>query len=875
MPGSIKGITIEVAGSTTGLQKALSDVDKKSRDLQGELKQVDRALKFNPGNVELIAQKQQLLAEQVQVTTTRLDRLKAAQQQVNQQFQKGEINADQYRSFQREIITTESKLKGLKTQLGAIDDVKAPTNLKTELNKVEHEAEGAKEAVSELGVALGGLVAGAGLDKVIETATELSSLKTKIDISFDVPESSKQSVKDAIKNIEAYGIDGETALEGVRRQWALNKNASDATNTAVAKGAAVIASAYSGIDFTELIQETNEIGAALKISNKEALGMVNALLKTGFPPDQLDIIAEYGTQLKTAGYSAEQIQAIFAAGVDTKSWNVDSLIDGIKEGRINLTAFAQAVPKAITPLLKQAGISEKQFTSWGKAIAKGGQSGANAMSQLVKSINGIDDATLKNSLGVAVWATLYEDNGQNIIDTLDNASSKTVDLKANQKQLNESVKKMDADPVVKFNKAVTDLKTTLGPLLQTVTDFITAMSDWASKNPELAATIVAITSVIGILMGIVVALSPLFIPLAAAAAAWGISLAALSGIIAGVIVVIALIIAAIMNWSTVVSFIGGVLSGLADVAIAAFNIMVDVIVAAMAGLGTAIVDALTFLASFFSGIWSSIVAAATFVFTTLASFFSGLWNGIKSTAVAAWNILKSTLIAVWNALKAAATSAFNGIKSFLSSTWNSIKSTVSNTWNGIKSVISNAWSGIKSTISNGISSAYNTVIGYVGKFKTAGKSLLSALADGIRNGISAAVSAVSSGMDQIRQFLPFSPAKEGPLSDLDKSGESFFPTFSSKMNTGLKPMLAKVNAGFQQARDTIDANQIGTMGASNTVTNVDAPVNVTIQLTGTVTMNNEQQLNELAELLGDKIDQVLAKKNTIINRAAGVRRYGS
>lgn len=64
----IKGITIELDGETTGLQKALSNVTKQSMDIQKELKDVDRLLKFDPSNVEAIAQKQKLLASQVEVT---------------------------------------------------------------------------------------------------------------------------------------------------------------------------------------------------------------------------------------------------------------------------------------------------------------------------------------------------------------------------------------------------------------------------------------------------------------------------------------------------------------------------------------------------------------------------------------------------------------------------------------------------------------------------------------------------------------------------------------------------------------------------------------------------------------------------------------
>ena len=109
MAGKIKGITIEIGGNVQPLNKALESVNKKSRDIQNELRQVDRLLKFNPGNTELLAQKQKLLGDQVANTREKLDRLKAAQAQVNEQFQKGEIGEEQYRAFQRELVKTEDR----------------------------------------------------------------------------------------------------------------------------------------------------------------------------------------------------------------------------------------------------------------------------------------------------------------------------------------------------------------------------------------------------------------------------------------------------------------------------------------------------------------------------------------------------------------------------------------------------------------------------------------------------------------------------------------------------------------------------------------------------------------------------------------------
>ena len=117
MAGNIKGITIEIGGDTQKLNKALEDVNKKSRDIQSELKQVEKLLKLDPGNTELLAQKQKLLAEAVANSKEKLDRLKSAQEQVNEQFKKGEISEEQYRAFQREVAKAEQELDGFEKQL--------------------------------------------------------------------------------------------------------------------------------------------------------------------------------------------------------------------------------------------------------------------------------------------------------------------------------------------------------------------------------------------------------------------------------------------------------------------------------------------------------------------------------------------------------------------------------------------------------------------------------------------------------------------------------------------------------------------------------------------------------------------------------------
>lgn len=114
MAGTIKGMTIEIGGNTTPLEQALKSVNKEIKGTQSELKEVDRLLKLDPKNVDLLKQKQQLLGEQIGNTTKKLDGLKQAQAKLDAEMSKGgEVNQQEYRKLQREIATTESSLKKL------------------------------------------------------------------------------------------------------------------------------------------------------------------------------------------------------------------------------------------------------------------------------------------------------------------------------------------------------------------------------------------------------------------------------------------------------------------------------------------------------------------------------------------------------------------------------------------------------------------------------------------------------------------------------------------------------------------------------------------------------------------------------------------
>ena len=108
---NIKGLTVEIGGDTTKLGKALENVNKKSRDLSSELGQINKLLKMDPGNADLLAQKQKVLAEAIKNTAEKLETLKKAEKQVQEQFKRGEVSEDQVRALQREIIQTEKTME--------------------------------------------------------------------------------------------------------------------------------------------------------------------------------------------------------------------------------------------------------------------------------------------------------------------------------------------------------------------------------------------------------------------------------------------------------------------------------------------------------------------------------------------------------------------------------------------------------------------------------------------------------------------------------------------------------------------------------------------------------------------------------------------
>jgi len=173
MANRIKGLTIEIGGDTTKLDKALSGTNKEIKQTQSELKDVERLLKLDPKNTELLAQKQKLLSQGVEQTKTKLEELKRAEQQLKAAGV--DENSSQFMALRREIIDTEQQMKGFSGETKtAAKNVKEVGDQTKAVEKLKDAAQVAAKAFAAMAAAAGGIVIGTvkGLADATKSAAE-------------------------------------------------------------------------------------------------------------------------------------------------------------------------------------------------------------------------------------------------------------------------------------------------------------------------------------------------------------------------------------------------------------------------------------------------------------------------------------------------------------------------------------------------------------------------------------------------------------------------------------------------------------------------------------------------------------------------------
>lgn len=264
----IKGITVQIGGDTTELGKALESVNKKSDDLSDELKEINRMLKFDPSSTDLLAQKQRVLAGAIESTEKKLDTLREAERQVQEQFARGDATEEQMRALQREIIATEGKLKSYKNQAeGATAETK-------ELGDEAEETGGAFEGMggklaNAAKVGIGAVVAGASaavgvLVASAESTREYRTEMGKLTTAFETVGHRTEIAEEAYKRLQAVIGETDQSVEAAQQIALLAESEEDVVQWAdLAAGVvARFGDALQPEVFFESANETIKLGEA-------------------------------------------------------------------------------------------------------------------------------------------------------------------------------------------------------------------------------------------------------------------------------------------------------------------------------------------------------------------------------------------------------------------------------------------------------------------------------------------------------------------------------------------------------------------------------------------------------------------------------------
>lgn len=253
MAKNIKGITIELNGDATGLDNAIKGVNKETASLQSELRQVETALKFNPGNMELLAQKSEILGKEIASVSNKLDILKKSKEQVDQQFANGEISDEQYRAFNREIIKTESQLDSLEKSLDEND--KAMKNNGKTADEAKSKFNGLGSVLGTVAKTAAAALAAMGVAAVGAT-TALVNMSVKGAAYADDVLTASTVTGIATDKLQAYGYAaGLVDVEVETLTGSMAKNIKSMTTAS--KGTGDVAAAYQKLG----VQVTNADGS--------------------------------------------------------------------------------------------------------------------------------------------------------------------------------------------------------------------------------------------------------------------------------------------------------------------------------------------------------------------------------------------------------------------------------------------------------------------------------------------------------------------------------------------------------------------------------------------------------------------------------------
>lgn len=381
MASRIKGITVEIGGDTSGLEKALSDVNNSIKKTQSQLRDVNNLLKLDPSNTILLAQKQELLQSAIGDTEKKLEALEQAQVDVVKAFERGDLGKDQYMAFQREVEETRGALNRYKADL---------SGLQSEQERLASNTERLSKLFAATGSSVDDYadVLGSRLVTAIRNGTASSDqLKTAVEKIGKAVTGGKADIKqltDALDTVD----DGQA----VRNLIEDLNDVGDAAQGA-ADDIGEIAQATKGAALMEAADQLSVVGDKIQDVGDKA---VNAYAETETAVSKVN--AYFGETGEAAEASAEIVKNVYGSGVGQSMDAVAEAVIMVKKnlGDLGDTDLTNLTKQALTleelygidmnetlrgvnSLMKQYGLTAQEAMDY---IVRGTQNGLDKTNEL-------------------------------------------------------------------------------------------------------------------------------------------------------------------------------------------------------------------------------------------------------------------------------------------------------------------------------------------------------------------------------------------------------------------------------------------------------------------------------------------------------------
>ena len=761
MANRIKGITVEIGGDTTKLSKALEGVNRDIKGTQTQLKDVQKLLKLDPTNTELLSQKHKLLADAVSATKEKLEVLKTAAEQANTALSNGEISQQQYDALQREIIETENELKRLTTEAN---------NSHTALEKlgvVGEKMQDAGDKISGVGqkllpvtagvTALGTIAVKTGADfdaamsKVAAvsgaTGSEMDALREKAREMGSKTKFSASEAADAMNYMAMAGWKTNDMLSGI--EGIMNLAAASGEDLASTSDIVTDALTAFGLSASDSGHFADILAAASSNANTN-VSMMGETFKYAAPVlGSLGYSAEDSAiaigLMANAGIKSSQAGTALRSAITNLAKPTDTVASAMEQYGISLTDSSGKM-YSLRELMEQlrqklGGLSEAE-----QAQAAASLFGKEAMSGMLAIINGspADFEKLSNAIDTCSdtvdgyngttekMAAVMQDNlaGQVTIlkSQLEELAISFSDIlmptiRSIVSRIQELVDKLNQlDPQTKETIAKIALVTAaLGPMLVVLGKTISSVGTVFSAVSKLPALFSAVQGGIGAITG-----------------ALGVSLGSLLAIIAAVAALVAAFVHLwktndefksniIAIWEQIKNTFTGLTQGITDRLNALgfdFESFTDVLKAAWDGLCNLLAPIFEGVFQNISNIFSEFTGVLLGLLDVLIGLFTGdweqCWNGIKGIFTSIWNFVVNTFHNIMNTLKGIAdvvlgwfgtswNEVWTSIKDFFVNTWNSISTFFTGIITGIRDFFVNIWTGIYTFFSNIFNAIYTVV----------------------------------------------------------------------------------------------------------------------------------------------------------------------